>query len=122
MLSANFARVRIRLYGDRHARARHGGKRRDLRVCRCRADQAASVPESSRLVGVFERVEAFPQSNLSYADYLDWKKLNTVFSSLAAYQGSGVTLATTDGVERAPAARVSDDFFRTLGVDAGSRS
>jgi macrolide transport system ATP-binding/permease protein len=73
-------------------------------------------PKSSRLVGVFERVEAFPQSNLSYADYLDWKKLNTVFTSLAAYQGSGVTLATADGVERAPAARVSDDFFRTLGV------
>jgi predicted permease len=70
----------------------------------------------SRLVGVFERVEAFPQSNLSYADYLDWKKLNTVFSSLSAYQGSGVTLATAEGVERAAAARVSDDFFRTLGV------
>ena len=72
--------------------------------------------QPSRLVGVFERVEAFPQSNLSYADYLDWKKLNTVFTSLAAYQGTGATLTTSDGVERAPAARVSDDFFQTLGV------
>jgi hypothetical protein len=72
--------------------------------------------QPSRLVGVFERVEAFPQSNLSYADYLDWKKLNTVFMSLAAYQGTGVTLTTSDGVERASAARVSDDFFQTLGV------
>jgi predicted permease len=70
----------------------------------------------SRLVGVFERVPMFAQSNLSYADYLDWKKLNTVFSSLAAYQGGGATLATPEGAQRAPSARVSDDFFRTLGV------
>src|SRR6476620_1751052 len=71
----------------------------------------------SRLVGVYERVQVFPRSNLSFADYLDWKRLNTVFSSFAAYQGTGATLATAEGVERVPAARVSDDFFRTLGVD-----
>lgn len=72
--------------------------------------------DPGRLVGVFERVDAFPQSNLSYLDYVDWKKLNTVFTSLAAYQGSGATLANRDGVERVASARVSDDFFRTLGV------
>jgi macrolide transport system ATP-binding/permease protein len=73
--------------------------------------------DSSRLVGVFERTETFPQSNLSYADYLDWKKLNTSFASLSAYQGTGATLTTREGVERVPAARVSDDFFKTLGVE-----
>ena len=73
--------------------------------------------DSSRLVGVFERIAVFPRSNLSYADYLDWKKLNTVFTSLAAYQSTGATLAGTDGVERVSVARVSDDFFRTLGVE-----
>jgi predicted permease len=72
--------------------------------------------EPSRLVGVFETVQLFPRSNLSYQDYLDWKKLNTVFTSLAAYQGGGIQLTTTGGVERAPGARVSDDFFGTLGV------
>jgi len=72
--------------------------------------------EPSRLVGVYETVKLFPRSNLSYQDYLDWKKLNTVFTSLAVYQGGGVQLATPSGVERAPGARVSDDFFRTLGV------
>jgi macrolide transport system ATP-binding/permease protein len=70
----------------------------------------------SRLVGVFERVPMFAQSNLSYADYLDWKKLNHVFSSLSAYQAGGVTLDTPEGAQRAPAARISDDFLRTLGV------
>ena len=70
----------------------------------------------SRLVGVFERVPMFAQSNLSYADYLDWKKLNHVFSSLSAYQAGGVTLSTPEGAQRAPGARISDDFLRTLGV------
>jgi hypothetical protein len=52
----------------------------------------------SRLVGVFETVAMFPRSNLSYADYLDWKRLNTVFSSLSAYRGLGLTLTTPAGV------------------------
>lgn len=70
----------------------------------------------SRLAGVFESVPMFPRSNLSYADYLDWKRLNTVFSSLSAYRGSGVVLTTPSGAQRAAGARVSHDFFRTLGV------
>ena len=44
----------------------------------------------SRLVGVFESVPMFPRSNLSYPDYLDWKKRNTVFSSLDVYQNAGL--------------------------------
>lgn len=70
----------------------------------------------SRLVGVYERVEMFPQSNLSYADYLDWKALNKSFDALAAYQRSEATLTAAGGAQPVPAARVSDDFFRTLGV------
>jgi predicted permease len=73
-------------------------------------------PMASRLVGVYETVTLFPRSNLSYDDYLDWKKLNTVFTSLSAYQGAGFLLTTPGGAERAPGARVSDDFFRTLGA------
>ena len=72
--------------------------------------------DPSRLAGVFESVTMFPRSNLSYLDYLDWKRMNTVFASLAAYQRAGVTLTTAAGAQRAPGARVSDDFFRTLGV------
>jgi predicted permease len=71
---------------------------------------------SSRLVGVFESVKMFPQSNLSYFDYLDWKKNNNVFSSLDVYQGNAFILSTPEGAQRAPGARVSDGFFRTLGV------
>jgi macrolide transport system ATP-binding/permease protein len=72
--------------------------------------------QPSRLVGVYEAVQMFPQSNLSYADYRDWKTLNRSFESLSAYQGSGLTLNAPGGAQRVPGARVSDDFFRTLGV------
>lgn len=72
--------------------------------------------DPSRLVGVFETVPMFPQSNLSYLDYLDWKKLNKVFSSFDVYQRRGFMLSTPAGVQAARGARVTDGFFRTLGV------
>jgi macrolide transport system ATP-binding/permease protein len=72
--------------------------------------------DPARLVGVFETVPMFAHSNLSYDDYVDWKKLNTVFSSLEAYQSSGFALSTPAGAQRARGARVTDGFFRTLGI------
>jgi macrolide transport system ATP-binding/permease protein len=70
----------------------------------------------NRLVGVFETNAMFLRSNLSYLDYLDWKRLNDVFSSLDAYQGIGLTVSTPGGPEPALGARVTNGFFRTLGV------
>jgi predicted permease len=72
--------------------------------------------DSSRLTGVFETVAMFPRSNLSYLDYVDWKKQNSVFSSLDAFQPTFFILTTPAGAESARAVRVSDGFFRTLGV------
>jgi len=70
----------------------------------------------NRLVGVFEKVPLFPQSNLSYPDYLDWKKLNAVFGSLDVYRHDGCIVNTASGAQPAMGTRVSDGFFRTLGV------
>jgi len=72
--------------------------------------------DPARLVGVFESVQMFPQSNLSWDDYKDWKRLNTVFSSLEVYNRNGYALTTPTGVEPVGGVRVSDGFFRTLGV------
>jgi predicted permease len=72
--------------------------------------------DPSRLVGVFESVALFKQSNLSIPDYLDWKKRNEVFTSLEIYQRRGLTLSTKNGVEPVNTGRVSDGFFRVLGV------
>lgn len=73
--------------------------------------------DTSRLVGVFEAVQIFPQSNLSYPDYLDWKKRNTVFSAFDAYGGNNPLLKTPSGSEPIQVGRVTDGFFRTLGVN-----
>ena len=72
--------------------------------------------DPSRLVLVTESVAMIPRANLSYPDYLDWKKLNQVFSSMDVFNGTGYLLSTHDGTEPVPATTVSDGFFRTLGV------
>jgi macrolide transport system ATP-binding/permease protein len=68
------------------------------------------------LVDVTESVAVFPHANLSYPDYLDWKKMNHSFRSLDIYQGAGYLLDTSSGVEPVTGMRVSDGFFHTLGI------
>ncbi len=72
--------------------------------------------DPARLVGVFGSIPLFAQSNLSIPDYLDFKKLNTVFSSLDVFQTDGDVLLGRNGAQVVRSARVSDGFFRTLGV------
>jgi predicted permease len=72
--------------------------------------------EPNRLLSVDEMSAMFPHSNLSYEDYLDWKRFNRSFSSIDVYTGTGYLFRTPSGAEPVPAARVSDGFFRTLGV------
>ena len=72
--------------------------------------------DPSRLVALFESNPLGPRFHLSYLDYLDWKKLNSVFSSMDAYDNMLFELKTAAGVEQAQGASVGDGFFRTLGV------
>ena len=72
--------------------------------------------DPTRLVDVTESAKMFPRANLSYQDYVDWKKMNKVFSSLEAYTGTGYLMTTSSGVEPVAAARVSAGFFRILGI------
>ncbi|HJX91896.1 MAG TPA: ABC transporter permease [Pyrinomonadaceae bacterium] len=71
---------------------------------------------SSRLLFVTETTPVIPRANFSYFDYLDWKKLNKVFESLDVYSQRGYVTASSTGMEMVDGARVSDGFFRTLGV------
>lgn len=70
----------------------------------------------NQLVGVMERTALFPRNNLSYPDYLDWKRLNKVFTSLEVYNRTGFLLSTPASAVPVQATRVSDGFFRTLGI------
>jgi macrolide transport system ATP-binding/permease protein len=72
--------------------------------------------DPSRLVGLFEKIPVGERYHLSYDDYLDWKRLNRTFASLDVYEQDRFTLNGAIGVEQALGARVSDGFFRTLGV------
>ena len=72
--------------------------------------------DPNRLVWVTESAAMFPHANLSYPDYLDWKRLNRVFSSMEAWGETGFLLSTSAGTEPVPASIVSDGFFRTLGI------
>jgi macrolide transport system ATP-binding/permease protein len=71
----------------------------------------------NQLVSVDESETLIPRSNLSRYDYEDWKRLNTTLSSLDVYGGTGFLLRAGSISEPIPAARVSDGFFRTLGVE-----
>jgi len=72
--------------------------------------------DSSHLVALFESIPLGPRYHLSWPDYVDWKKLNTVFTTFDVYENDGFLMSTPDGPQRVPGARVSDGFFRTLGV------
>jgi macrolide transport system ATP-binding/permease protein len=72
--------------------------------------------EPNRLVDVDESEAVFPRSNLSRDDYEDWKRLNTTLKSLEVYGGTGFLLRAGSLSEPVPAGRVSDGFFRILGV------
>jgi macrolide transport system ATP-binding/permease protein len=73
-------------------------------------------PDPTRLVEVTETAPQFPRANLSYPDYQDWQRLNTVFRSFDVFSGGGFLFVAPTGAEPTYAAHVSSGFFRTLGV------
>ncbi|WP_260740500.1 ABC transporter permease [Tunturiibacter lichenicola] len=73
-------------------------------------------PEPNGLVDVTESVAMFPHANLSYPDYLDWKRMNRSFRSFDVYRGTGYLLNTPSGIEPVAGEQVTDGFFHTLGI------
>jgi len=68
------------------------------------------------LVAVFETTAGCPLCNVSYLNFRDWKKNDKLFSSLDAWSYANYLLRTPTGAQPANGTRVSDGFFRTLGV------
>jgi macrolide transport system ATP-binding/permease protein len=79
--------------------------------------QPLAYASPNQLVDVDESSANYPRANLARADYEDWKRLNTTLRSLDVYGGTGFLLRMGSLSEPVPAARVSDGFFRTLGVE-----
>lgn len=79
--------------------------------------QAVSFPHPDRLVVVWQiETKKGWTSTTSAPDYLDWKQENRVMESLSAWTSSEFSLSDREVPQRIPGARVSADFFRTLGV------
>jgi macrolide transport system ATP-binding/permease protein len=78
--------------------------------------QPLPYKDPARLVQLFESIPLGPRFHLSYPDYLDWKRNNKVFQSLNVFEPFGFMMKTSDGLRQTDGARVSDGFFRTLGV------
>lgn len=72
--------------------------------------------DPATLAGVTETVKLIGRANLSYPDYLDWKQRNHSFRSLDIFTNTGRLLNLSSGTVPVSALRVSDGFFRTLGV------
>jgi len=72
--------------------------------------------DPGRLVSVYEVVNTCPLCNISYMNYQDWKRSNLPFSSIEAWGWASYLLRTSETTEPVQGARVSDGFFRTLGV------
>jgi macrolide transport system ATP-binding/permease protein len=72
--------------------------------------------DPSRLVALYERIPVGDRYHLSSGDYLDWKHLNRSFTSLDVYMPDLFALKTGPATEEVTGVRVSDGFFRTLGV------
>ena len=73
--------------------------------------------DPARLVSVTESAgELSPRTPLSFADYLDWKRMTRTVESLELYTSTSHLMPGPSGTEPVPAARVTAGFFRALGV------
>src|SRR5258708_2892953 len=70
----------------------------------------------TRLVSLYESMATCPRCNVSYQDFLDWRKNSKSFRSLEAWVYGNYQLSNAAGAERVPGVRVSGGFFRALGV------
>jgi predicted permease len=78
--------------------------------------QPLPYAQPNRLMDVTESLALFPRGNLSYQDFVDWQRMNTSFTSLEAYGGTGGLFRGPNGTETVNGMAVSAGFFRTLGV------
>ena len=72
-------------------------------------------PQLDRLVFI---TEALPKSpiNVSWPDYLDWRKQSTSFEHMAVFQSNRMYFAGTEQPRMIPGGFVSASFFPTLGA------
>lgn len=74
-------------------------------------------PDADKLVVLFESKPNFTEGSISYPNFLDWKRDNRSFTSIAAYRPDSFSLTGTGESEQVNGKMVSADFFSILGVN-----
>ena len=75
-------------------------------------------PEPERMVRVWESPPDGSYNTVNTLDFLDWKRLNTVFEALSAARPEDAGLTGLGEPERISGWRVSADYFNVFGVNA----
>lgn len=78
--------------------------------------QPLRFPQASQLVALFEHRAQFHSASISYPNFLDWKRENRCFETIAAFREDDFSLMLQGRVERVKGDMVSAGFFRMLGV------
>jgi len=73
-------------------------------------------PQSDRIVAISEKTANFDRSSISYPNFLDWRRSNSTFSSIAAYRSDDFSMTGSGEPERVRIGMVSAGFFEILGV------
>src|ERR1051325_3773898 len=70
-----------------------------------------------QLVSLFQKMHNFSNASISYPNFVDWRRMNTTFSAMAAYRQVGFTLTGSGEPERLRGEMISAGFFEILGVN-----
>src|SRR5215472_3600975 len=75
-----------------------------------------SYPHPEQLVGLHQSKANFVNGAISFPNFLDWRKDNRSFSSMAIMRRYGFTLTGTGEAEQVDGLFISSEFFDLLGV------
>jgi predicted permease len=74
--------------------------------------------QPTQLVSLAETSPTFERSSISYPNFLDWQRSNSVFSAIAADRGDDFVMTGNGDAERVRIGEVSAGFFEILGINA----
>ncbi|HET9157678.1 MAG TPA: ABC transporter permease, partial [Myxococcaceae bacterium] len=73
-------------------------------------------PDAERLVGVHASKPNFDRGSISYPNFRDWRRANTVFSGLAVSRNSSFIVSGQGAPDQVTGAFVSAEFLSLLGI------
>ncbi|HJY28929.1 MAG TPA: ABC transporter permease [Pyrinomonadaceae bacterium] len=76
--------------------------------------QPLPFPEPDRIVWMNESGPEIKNRELSYPNFVDWRRRNQVFESMALFRGWSVNLSGTDKPENLDTRMVTSDYFKVM--------